>query len=66
MQKDDSLQVEVKVIDPDLASRLIESNVKSQGYFELTDQDFNEMLDKFHALERHLKQEGLIRDNGGR
>lgn len=60
IQKDDVLQLEVKVIDTYLASSLMENNVKSTESVELTDLDFNEMLCQFRALEKLLKEEGLL------
>ena len=60
MEIGDSVQVSVKEIDGHLASRLMENDVNSKGYFDITDRDVDEMLAQCRALKSFLTAEGLL------
>lgn len=60
MAKNEFIDLEVKVIDESIASRLIHNELPHAKAIPFTDKDYLEVEKKYHVLQKLLKARGMI------
>lgn len=60
LASNETIQVEMKTIEPTIASKLINKGPEKLKPSALSEEDIQQMIAKFYALNKLLKKEGLI------